>query len=53
MQHIDLHEAKLHFVDLIDVALGGADVLDLPHEHALYRPEPGAWEIDQKTRRRL
>ena len=27
MQQIDLHEAKRHFVDLIDVALGGEEVV--------------------------
>ncbi|HEY5869437.1 MAG TPA: DUF2281 domain-containing protein [Candidatus Tectomicrobia bacterium] len=27
MQHIDLNEAKLHFVDLIDVALGGEEMV--------------------------
>jgi antitoxin (DNA-binding transcriptional repressor) of toxin-antitoxin stability system len=27
MQQIDLYEAKLHFVDIIDVALGGEEVV--------------------------
>ncbi len=27
MYHIDLHEAKHHFVDIIDMALGGEEVV--------------------------
>jgi antitoxin (DNA-binding transcriptional repressor) of toxin-antitoxin stability system len=40
MQQIDLNEAKLHLVDLIDVALGGEEVVITQNDQPVLKLVP-------------
>jgi antitoxin (DNA-binding transcriptional repressor) of toxin-antitoxin stability system len=37
MQHIDLNEAKRHFVDFIDMALGGEEIVITQDDHPVLK----------------